>query len=291
MNLHTKKNILAKFLAFSFFFAAITHAVSAAGVHCDADTTRIMMLVRENHNPGGNPGELAGKIAESFIGTPREEVTMTDSTGHVSVRVDAFDDLSFLNTVVAISRLATSPGHKRVNEFESELENVSYRRGVDKGFPSKMLYISDWVVDNKSRNNVKELTENYSDQFRSKSLEKITHNRERYAALRDSATFEDQKMVEMGFRTHKVPHLKREQAGYKDVMDDLRDGDIVVLLSPDKETDYLEIGFIRKRADGFHFIHPSSITGKIEEEKETLDRYLRRNAKRTYGWRWLRLPQ
>ncbi|MBD5288604.1 MAG: DUF1460 domain-containing protein [Bacteroides sp.] len=263
----------------------------AARYHCESDTSRVMSLIRENFSPGGDPGEIAGKIAESFIGVPYEEVTRKDSTGHLNVRVDAFDDLSFLNEVTAIARLSTSPGHKRVNEFERELENVSYRRGEDKGFPSRMLYFSDWTVDNKSRNIVKELTESYSDNFRTKSLEKVTRSRDQYAALTDSAVFEDQKMVEMGFRTHKVPHLKREQASHKDVMADMRDGDIVVLLTSDPITDALEIGFIRKRDDGLHFIHPSTEKGMVVEEKDTFDRYLKRNAKRTYGWRWLRLAK
>lgn len=265
--------------------------VFSSEYHCEEDTAKVMTLVRKNFSPGGDPSEIVGKIAETFIGMPREEVTMNDSSGHLAVRIDAFDDLSFLNEVMAIARLSTSPGHKRINEFEKELENVSYRRGEDKGFPSKMLYFSDWAVDNKSRNNVKELTERYSDLFKTKSLEKVTRNRDSYAALKDSAVFEDQKMVEMGFRTHKVPHLKREQASQKDIISEMRDGDIVVLLTSDPATDALEIGFVRKREDGFHFIHPSIESGAVVEEKDTLDRYLKRNAKRTYGWRWLRLAK
>lgn len=257
----------------------------------DADTVKVMTLVRENFNPGGDPAAIAGKVAESLIGAKREEVTMNDSLATLLIRADAFDDMGFLNMVTAISRLSTSPGHKRVNEFARELENVTFRRGEEKGFPSRMIYFSDWVVDNKARNNVKELTEYNSDQFRTKSLEKVTRNRDKYAALKDSATFEDQKMVEMGFRTHKVPHLKREQAANKDILAEMRDGDIVVLLTSDPQTDALEIGFVRKRDDGFHFIHPSQETGEVVEEKETLDRYLKRNAKRTYGWRWLRLQK
>ena len=265
--------------------------VSAARIADEADTTKVMTLVRDNFSPGGDPGMLAGKIAESLIGAKRGEVTMEDSVGTLLIRTDTFDDMGFLNMVAAIARLSTSPGHKRVNEFAKELENVSFRRGEDKGFPSRMIYLSDWVVDNKARNNVKELTASYSGQFRTKSLEKVTRNRDKYAALKDSAVFEDQKMVEMGFRTHKVPHLKREQAGYKDVINDMRDGDIIVLLTSDPATDALEIGFVREREDGFHFIHPSYETGTVIEEKDTLDRYLKRNAKRTYGWRWLRLAK
>ncbi|MDE7441427.1 MAG: DUF1460 domain-containing protein [Muribaculaceae bacterium] len=286
------KNIRFRLLAFAIILSVgVALRAEAFRIANDADTTRVMTLVRENFTPGGDPASIAGKIAESLIGARREEVTMNDSLGTLFIRTDAFDDMGFLNMVTAISRLATSPGHKRVNEFAKELESVTFRRGEEKGFPSRMLYFSDWVVDNKVRNNVKEMTEYNSDQFRTKSLEKVTRNREKYAALKDSATYEDQKMVEMGFRTHKVPHLKREQAANKDILSEMRDGDIVVLLTSDPQTDALDIGFVRKRDDGFHFIHPSVDTGTIVEESETLDRYLKRIAKRTYGWRWLRLQK
>ena len=264
---------------------------SYARYHCSADTSKVMGLVREFYSPGGDPGEIAGKIAEALKETPYEEVVMNDSVGHILVKADGFDNITFLDMVSAIARLATSPGHKRINEFERELENISYRRGEDNGFPSKMIYISDWIVDNKARNNVKEITENYSDQFRTKSLEKVSRNRDLYAALKDSSCYEGQKMVEMGFRTHKVPHLKREQASRKEITDEMRDGDIVVMLTSDPMTDALETGFVREREDGFHFIHPSVEAGKVVEEDEPLDRYIKRNAKRIYGWRWVRLSK
>lgn len=269
----------------------LCNSISKARYHCEADTAKVMRLVRENFSPGEDPGGKTGIVAEAFLGVPYEEVTMNDSAGNVNIRVDAFDNITFLDEVVALARLSTSPGHKRITELEKELENVSCRRGEDNGFSGKLLYFSDWAVDNKSRNNVKELTENYSDQFRTKSLEKISRNRDSYAALRDSAVYEEQRMVEMGFRTHKVPHLKREQAAHKDVIAEMKDGDIIVLLTADPSTDALEIGFVRERADGFHFIHPSKEKGEVVEEKDTLDRYIKRNAKRTYGWRWLRLAR
>lgn len=264
---------------------------SAYDFNCESDTVFVTDIVSANQKPGGDPGSVAGDIAERFIGKLRDNVIEKDSAGGVTLHTGRFDDITFLNTVTALARVSTSPGHKRINEIMSELENIGYRRGRENGFASGMIYFSDWAVDNKARNNVTECTERYSDNFRTKSLDKVTRNRSVYRALKDSSAFEAQKMVEMGFRTHKVPHLKREQAMSKEVLEDMRDGDIVVLLTPDPETDALEIGIVRKRDDGFHLIHPSSETGTVIEEKENLGRYIKRNAKRTYGWRWLRLAK
>ena len=269
----------------------VGNTTHARKFHCEADTARVMQVIREFYEPGGDPSVKAGAIAESFVGTEYLPVTQLDSTGKCEIRVDAFDDVSFINNVVALARMSTTPGHVRINEFGNELENVSCRRGEENGFPSRMIYASDWIVDNKSRNIVKELTEVYSDQFKTKSLDWVTRHRDLYAALKDSAAYEGQRMVEMGFRTHKVPHMRRESTGWKNIAPELRDGDIIILLTGDPDTDALERGILRRREDGFHFIHPSEKERKVVEEKETIDRYIKRNAKRTYGYRWLRLTQ
>ena len=152
-----------------------------------------------------------------------------------------------------------------------------------------MVYAADWIVDNKSRGLVTEITENYSDSFKTKSLDFVTRNRGKYASLKDSSTYEAQKMVEMGFRTHKIPHMKRESSGNKDVAADLREGDIVMVMTNDPLLDTLTIGFLKKRDDGMHLIHVSREAGKVVEEEEPLPRFMKRNAKNTYGWRWLRI--
>lgn len=285
------RNIVCAAGAFGICLSAPAQTNSDINYHCAADTAKAMSIVREFYEPGGNPAEKMGPIAELFVGTECRPVTQEDSTGHLQIRLDAFDEMSFLNAVAALSRLATTPGHTRINEFESALRDVSYRRGEDKGFATKMVYASDWIVDNKSRGIVKELTENYSNVFKTKSLDHITRHRNDYKALKDSMTYEDQRMVEMGFRTHKIPHMKRESTEWKDIDADLRDGDIIMLLSPQNDIDTFEIGIIRKRADGFHFIHPSVEAGKVVEESEVLPRYIKRNSKKTYGYRWLRLAQ
>jgi len=264
---------------------------SAQRFHCAADTATVARIIAQFHEPGANPAEKAGVIAETFVGTEYLPVTGKDTTGCPAVRVDAFDDISFINTVVALARLCTSPGHTRINEYADELENISCRRGEDRGFHTKLIYASDWIVDNKSRNNIKELTEVYSDQFKTKSLDWVTHHRDQFDALKDSATYEDMRMVEMGFRTHKVPHMRRESTEWKKVETELNDGDILILLGNDPGMYAFERGILRKREDGFHFIHPSEKEGRVVEEKELIGRYIKRNAKRTYGYRWIRLAQ
>lgn len=264
-------------------------SMSAQKFHCPQDTTKAMELIREFHNPGGDPSKITGKIAEKLVGAAYEPITKQDSTGAVEIRLDGFDEFSFVNTVAALAKTATSPGHARPKDLEIMLEQLTFRRGEADGFPTRMVYGGDWVVDNRSRGNIKEITEDYSENFKTKSLEWVSRHREDYAALKDSATYERQKMVEFGYRTFKIPHMKRESADWKQIVPELREGDLIMILTNQPDKDVWEMGYLVKRADGMHLIHASESEGKVVEESEPLGRYIKRNAKQVYGWRWIRI--
>lgn len=257
--------------------------------HCERDTAEAMSLIREFYNPGSKPGEVCGQIAVRMVERPYAAVTRNDSTGMAEIRLDGFDGLTFVNMVAALAKGAVNPGYIRPVDLQEILESFTFRRGVPNGFSSRMLYGADWGLDNKARGNLKELTEDYSDRYKTKSLQWVSHHRDQFAALRDSANFEQQKVLEFGYRTFKIPHIKREAAGYKDVGEDMKVGDIVMLLTPDPEMDIHEIGFVVKREDGFHMVHVSPESGKVVEESDPIDRYMKRNAKKVYGWRWFRV--
>lgn len=267
----------------------VSQGSHAQRFHCETDTVKAMEIIREFYKPGGNPSEICGAIASRLVGAPYVPITKQDSVGEAVIRLDGFDEMSFINTVAALAKTATSPGYARPKDLELMLQRLTFRHGEPNGFPSILVYGGDWVVDNRSRGNVRELTEDYSNSFKTKSLEWVGRHPQDYAALKDSATFERQKMVEFGFRTFKIPHMKRESTEWKQIAADICEGDLIILLSSNPEKDVRDIGFLVKRPDGMHFIHASETAGKVVEEEEPIGRYIRRHAKDIYGWRWLRI--
>ncbi len=254
-----------------------------------SDIVSAMQMVRDNYNPGQNPQDFVRVFAEKFIDTPFEPVSQKDTLCLPDIRLDAFDGITFVNTVLAMAKTATDPGLLRDDELLQNFESVSFRKGKADGFTSKLLYGADWATDNKSRGNLIELTEDFSTLFKTKSLEYITRNRDLFPVLADSAAFERQKMMEFGFRTHKIPHLKRESTEWKEISGEMKDGDVLMLLTPDDNCDIFEIGIVVRDNDGFHFIHASSRDGKVVKETEPLGRYIKRHSKETYGYRWFRI--
>jgi hypothetical protein len=288
VKIDTARNIFGGMLA-ALCLGLSTLPGMAQKFHCEADTAKAMEIIREFHNPGGDPAKICGPVASRLVGVPYVQVTKEDSLGVAEIRLDGFDDFSFVNMVAALAKTATSPGHSRAKDLEMALEKLTFRRGEADGFPSRMVYGGDWIVDNRARGNVKELTEDFSNNFKTKSLDYVGRHRDEYVALKDSATYERQRMVEFGYRTFKIPHMKRESSEWKQVGPEIQDGDLIMLLTPEPDRDVWEMGYVVRRDDGLHFIHASERDGKVVEEPEVLGRYIKRHAKEVYGWRWIRI--
>ncbi len=289
LNVKWLMKYMNKYLLALVGIAMIGTAACAQRFHCEADTARAMEIIREFYNPGGDPAKICGPIAAKLTGVAYVPISKEDSVGHAEIRLDGFDEFAFVNMVAALAKTATSPGYARPKDLEIMLEKLTFRHGEADGFPTRMMYGGDWIVDNRARGNVKELTENYSEHFKTKSLDWVGRHRDEFAALKDSATYERLRMVEFGYRTFKIPHMKRESSDWKQVNPEIQDGDLIMLLSPQPDMDVWEMGYVVRRDDGLHFIHASERDGKVVEESEPLGRYIKRHAKETYGWRWLRI--
>ena len=45
------------------------HPVVAQKFHCEADTTKAMEIIREFHNPGGDPAKICSPVASPAVGS------------------------------------------------------------------------------------------------------------------------------------------------------------------------------------------------------------------------------
>ena len=274
-------------------FLLLSVVISAHGADITAvspaDTLKISTILKNNRAAGADPSSLLIPIAVELTGLPYKDIVHTDTTGLPTAELDGLDEMSFLNTVIALSRMSVAPYNTSWKELPDYLAKSGWRRGEASNYASRMFYGSDWIVDNRARGNIADMTENYSTLYRTKSLDYLSRHRDEIPALKDSARYEDTRMVEFGYRLHKIPHLKREALESKDIIGEVKDGDIVMLLTPEPDFDYYTVGFIVKRNDGLHLIHASKVDGKVLEEPETLGRYIKRNVKKIYGIRWLRL--
>lgn len=260
--------------------------------HCEKDIVEVNDLIEKIKGQDASTGDRLIMVAESFLGAPEDDYYTTDSVASLRINVDSFTPLMFINHVVAIVKAAENRSIYDETTFYDQLVGISCRRGENNGFPSIMYHTSDWIGDNISRGNITELTEDYAGAVaRTKSLDEMTRKRGSFAALADSATFETVRMTEMGFRTHRVASLKKETIKKKELIDDLQNGDIIILVPNRDGIDMYDIGFVVKENGTPYFIHVSPQTHQVVKEKDDLIRYMNTMTKHFQGYRILRLRE
>lgn len=257
-------------------------------IHCSQDTVKVMKIVREIAGKGGTYGERIILAAKALDGTPFATPEESDTIGMIEVNLHGFDRMGFANTVMALAQ-ASIHSLPRVEEFASAYESLSRRKGTDQGFASQLVYGSDWVVDNVYRGNMKEMTEYLGGGgFKTKTLDYMTRHRDQYPAMKNQDVFDKVRMNEMGYRSHRIPHLKKQSGGNKELINLLEDGDIIMILTPEIDFDYYDIGFV-EMVDGEPCLHHiSHDSGKVEADPYPLSRRLKLDSQFIYGYRWLR---
>ncbi|MDE6295581.1 MAG: DUF1460 domain-containing protein, partial [Muribaculaceae bacterium] len=257
--------------------AAMTHSASAIdtlnpAVHCEKDTAEITAIVRKLNTEYDNAAERRMVAANMLKGRTHDTSETQDSTGVVRINIDTFTSVSYINTVEALTRAAGQSQPSWI-DFAREYENLSCRRGEDSGFASVLRYGCDWISDNIYRGNIKELTENYPGAVsKIKSVDYMSRNPEKFAALSNPEIFDKIELLDMGFKQHRLPYLKRQYISRKDIVENLKDGDIIMMLTNADGLDIYAIYFVTKENEKIYLTGLNPETGEIETLKEPADR-------------------
>lgn len=272
----------------AFFAPLLSVEANALRIHCKEDSDKIMDILSATSQNGGTIGErcvFAAKQLDGILWAPAHD---NDSTGTMMLNLHGLDRFEFINLVLAVAdaSLKSSPTLK---DFESSLESVSRRKGIDDGFASQLLYGADWIVDNVYRGHVKEMTEYLTGGgFKTKTLDYVSRHKEEYPALKDQSVLDKVKMTEMGYRSHRIPHLKKQSAGNKPLHELMETGDIIMMLSPELDYDVYDLGFVEMKDGEPYLIHVSRESGKVVADPYPLNRLFKLENQHFYGYRWLR---
>lgn len=255
--------------------------------HCPQDSSKVMELVKKA-SEGESYGDKIVAAAKALQGIPRGKAADNDSIGTIMIRLDSLSQREFIYAAIAAAKTAelTVPS---LREFEKNLENISRRKGTDEGFISQFFYGSDWIVDNVYRGNLKDMTE-YLDggSSRTKTLDYVSRHPEEFPAMADSITADKIKVAEFGYRSHRIPHLKKQSIGNKNVKELLQNGDIIIMNPPETDFDIYDIGIINMDNGEPYLIHISRENNVVTLDPYPLSRLFKIEGQFFYGYRWLR---
>ncbi len=238
------------------------------------DTTFITKLLTDVSGiRATRASELVIPIAKKLAGTPYGAGTIEHTPEMLTIRMDSMDCTTFVENVLAAAK-ATFAGRSSWQDFAQELMGLRYRNGTVNGYASRLHYISDWIVDNSHRGNIQDVTDRIGKpDYMVKTLDFMSHNRDKYPAMKDDKVYEDIKNTEIGYRSHRYPYIK--PVNLKKVA--FKEGDIVAFVTSIKGLDVTHVGFVTIVNGVPHLLHASSKGGKVMIDAKTLHDYLKRN--------------
>ncbi len=280
-----KKVIIGLALAGSINAMAVTPAEVRFNNE-KADTTRLteILVSLSKLNPS-NKEELVAEAGSRFLGTPYVAGTLEGDREQLTINTDGMDCTTFVETALALA-MTIDANRTSWRDYINSLEQIRYRGGHINGYPSRLHYVSDWIIDNSHRGVMKDVTDRVGNaRSQVKTLEYMSHHRSSYPALADSANYEGIKNVEMGYRSHKYYYINSTSLPTTN----LREGDVVALTTNVKGLDVSHMGIIKMVNGVPHLMHASSKKGVVTVDDLSLADYMKRNH--TPGIRVFRLAE
>ena len=260
-------------------FSIVTFAASPMDMrfHCENDTNKINTLLNEGLKSNlKTSNELVVFYANKLLGTPYVAHTLEGETEQLTINIDELDCTTFVETLYALTRTTLS-NRTSWRDYANNLESVRYRNGVIGDYSSRLHYISEWIINNSSRDNLKDITPDFSKcKYIVKTIDFMSKHRDAYASLKENEMFNKVKNNEIGFRSHRFPYIKKEDINAKSSKVTFKSGDFIAMVTNIKGLDVSHLGLVIKENNELYFINASMSGGKVQLEKYTFFEYLER---------------
>ena len=261
--------------------------------HCANDTTRINELLQQGLSSGKKTAnDLVRFYAQQLLGTPYVAHTLEGDAEMLTINIDELDCTTFVETLYALTR-ATLDGRYSWRDYANNLENLRYRNGELGDYSSRLHYISEWIVNNRSRGNLMEVTPDLPHAaYQVKTINFMSTLKNSYQSLKNDDTMVEKiKGFEIGYRNHRMPFIKRTWLGDKKLKAALRAGDFVGLVTKIEGLDISHMGIIDKDEKGEIYLLDASMSGgKVMLEKENMMKMFQ-NSKTVMGIRVFRIME
>lgn len=219
--------------------------------------------------------------AHLLEGTPYAAGSLDrDSVEQLQAHLQETDCTIFVETVLALARTAAKR-ERTWEAFGRELTALRYRDGRIDGYPSRLHYFSDWIIDNERRGNVKEMTAALGGVDDTLQLHFMSRHAHRYPALQRDTTLigviASQEKRLSGSTVSVLPAERLDSAALAGI----QSGDIIAFTTDIDGLDIAHVGIALNENGTVRLIHASSIQRAVVIEKRALTLQLRENRRFT----------
>jgi len=263
--------------------------LTGVGTYAQKETDSIFIERALRQAPGG-AGTL--HFARLLMGSPYIAHTLeVNDEEQLVVNTRELDCTTLVENVVALT-LCHEQKKMSFADFREVLQRIRYRGGVIDGYPSRLHYFTDWIIDNSRKGIVSEIQQKKASftSVQTVSVNYMSRHPQSYKALKAHPQYVSviagQEKLLTGQKFRFIP--KSEIRNSKLLRSVIHDGDILAITTSKAGLDIAHLGFAVWRKDGLHLLNASQIHHKVVEEPMTFRKYLSKHPAHT-GVRVIRL--
>ena len=224
-------------------------------------------------------GELMVRAAGMFYGTPYKGGTLETVPEALTVNLHETDCILLVETCTAMTLLlknCTDGGTPSFEDFCAMLRTLRYRDGITDGYPSRLHYTSEWLLQAQDNGFLKEATAELGGIPLNQVFSFMSSHQDNYPQLQeDDGALELIRRAEERLDTA-AAYFYIPSERIPEIEDSILNGDIICFVSTVSGLDITHTGIACRKEDGsLHFIHASMKEGKVVLETRTLTEYAR----------------
>ncbi|KAF0152425.1 MAG: lipoprotein [Ignavibacteria bacterium] len=223
--------------------------------------------------------EIVVEIGRSFIGTDYAANTLEKGEKEsVVINLEGLDCYTFVESTLALA-ICVKNRKTSFNDFLKQIENLRYRGGEMKDYPSRLHYFSDWIFDVAKRGIGEDVTQEIGGVLIKKRINFMSNNVDSYKRLKENPKFVEE-VIKTEKEITKRDYYWIPQSKIASLENKIYSGDIIAITTSVEGLDIAHVGIaVRKQNGRVHFMHAPIVGKKIEITEKPLTDYIAGNKK------------
>ncbi len=226
-------------------------------------------------------GKVIEAVGKSFIGTPYVPNTLEKGdVEQLVINLTGLDCTTFLETTLTFSR-CIKKNKTTFDDYKNELKFIRYRDGKLDGYPSRLHYTSDWIINNEKKGVVKNVSNEIGGIVYDKQVFFMSKYADKYQILKANPQFVPQ-ILNFENEINKVVKYYIPKDKIISVEDKIQTGDFIGLATTIEGMDVSHVGIAVKGDDGHvYFLHAPNVGKKVTLTTIPLSEYIADLSKNT----------
>lgn len=262
-------------------------SASAQTTYTKADSLTVCRLLKE---APANASTLW--FARQFHGVPYVAHTLeVNDREQLVVNTRQLDCTTLVETVTALT-LCVKQEKRQWTDYLQALRILRYRQGVLNGYPSRLHYFTDWILDKQQMGLVEEIQQPKPPftALQHINVNFMSQHPGSYKALKANPSLvKEIRQQEKGLTGKTFRYIPKLAVKNTQLMrQTVKDGDIIAITCKKKGLEIAHLGFAVWQKDGLHLLNASQLHHKVVTEPMPLRQYLQKHSTHT-GIRVIRI--